>query len=97
MNWDRVVDDGIDACRLQLLLQPVATAGFRQIKIGAIRRRSAIGITTDACSPGVGYAHDKLIPTMTIGHINRQMNAVNMGQLLSVAGRDGAAALHPAG
>ena len=63
-NW--VVDDRCDAGVLKLLFQPVAAAGFREAKVGAVSGWCAGGTAGGRGATG-GDAHDELVPAVARG------------------------------
>ncbi len=95
MDRDRVVDDRGDAGVLQLLLEPVAAAGFRQPEAGAVGRGGAVA-AADRLGAAGGNAHHELVPAVALGARFRQGDRLGGSEPLAVGGGDGAAALHPA-
>ena len=66
VDWDWVVNDRRHPGVLQLLLEPVAAAGFRQAEVRAV---SGWGASRAAGGAGVagGNAHHELVPAVAIG------------------------------
>ena len=95
MDRDWVVDDRCDAGVLKLLFQPVAAAGFREAKVGAVCGWSAAGAASGRGAAS-GHAHDELVPAVARGSGLGQGEAFAACEFGAVALGDGGALLHPA-